>query len=101
MDVNVVKLNSANIKVSNLADESSDYVIECNVNLNDGKIISFDGGSVVKDGEVKATFSKHGNHQDGITFRGVVFEEKCTIMRAIEVFFADAEISIAKTTFSI
>lgn len=89
--VNAVKLNSASVKYDNSADTERAYEIESNVNLQETRIISFDGGVVKKDGIIKATFSKHGNNQDGLTFQNVEREEKCAIIEAVDAFFADVE----------
>ena len=92
--VNAVKLNSANVKYDNSVDTERVYDIESNVNLQETRIISFDGGVVKKDGIVKATFSKHGNNQDGMTFQNVEREEKCAIIEAVDAFFAEVESAV-------
>lgn len=92
--VNAVKLNSANVKYDNLADVERMYDIESNVNLQEARIVSFDGGVVKKDKIVKATFSKHGNNQDGMTFQNVEREEKYAIIEAVDAFFAEVESAV-------
>lgn len=101
MKVNAVKLNSANVKYDNSVDTERVYDIESNVNFQDGNIISFDGGVVRKDEVVKATFSKHGNNQEGLTFQNVEREEKCAIIEAVDSFFADVELSVVESPINV
>lgn len=101
MKVNAVKLNSANVKYDNSVDTERVYDIESNVNFQDGNIISFDGGVVRKDEVVKATFSKHGNNQEGLTFQNVEREEKCAIIEAVDSFFADIEVSVVESPINV
>ena len=101
MKVNAVKLNSANVKYDNSVDTERVYDIESNVNFQDGNIISFDGGVVRKDEVVKATFSKHGNNQEGLTFQNVEREEKCAIIEAVDSFFADFELSVVESPINV
>lgn len=101
MKVNAVKLNSANVKYDNSVDAERVYDIESNVNLQEARIISFDGGVVKKDEVVKATFSKYGNNQEGLTFQNVEREEKCAIIEAVDAFFADVENYIVESPISL
>lgn len=94
MKVNAVKLNSANVKYDNSVDTERVYDIEANANFQEARIISFDGGVVKKDEIVKATFSKHGNNQEGLTFQNVEREEKCAIIEAVDAFFAEVESAV-------
>lgn len=99
--VNAVKLNSANVKYDNSVDAERVYDIESNVNFQDGNIVSFDGGVVRKDEVVKATFSKHGNNQEGLTFQNVEREEKCAIIEAVDAFFAEVEVSVVESPINV
>lgn len=101
MKVNAVKLNSANVKYDNSVDTERVYDIECNVNFQDGNIVSFDGGVVRKDEVVKATFSKHGKNQEGLTFQNVERVEKCAIIEAVDAFFADVEVSVVESPINV
>lgn len=90
--VNAVRLNSANVKYDNSVDAERVYNIEANVNLNNGNVVSFDGGTVMKDGVEKASFSTYGNHQMNYNIRGVEdIEEQCAIIKAIHAFVGDVE----------
>ena len=84
MKVNAVKLNSANVKYDNSVDTERVYDIESNVNFQENRIISFDGGVVKKDEVVKATFSKYGNNQLNVTFNNASVEDMCAALSAIE-----------------
>lgn len=99
--VNAVKLNSANVKYDNSVDTERVYDIESNVNFQENRIISFDGGVVKKDEVVKATFSKYGNNQEGLTFQNVEREEKCAIIEAVDAFFASVESSVVENPINI
>lgn len=99
--VNAVKLNSANVKYDNSVDTERVYDIESNVNFQDGNIVSFDGGVVRKDEVVKATFSKHGNNQEGLTFQNVEREEKYAIIEAVDAFFASVEVSVVESPINV
>lgn len=99
--VNAVKLNSANVKYDNSVDTERVYDIESNVNFQDGNIVSFDGGVVRKDEVVKATFSKYGNNQEGLTFQNVERVEKCAIIEAVDAFFADVEVSVVESPINV
>lgn len=101
MKVKAVKLNSANVKYDNSVDAERVYDIESNVNFQENRIISFDGGVVKKDKIVKATFSKHGNNQDGMTFQNVEREEKCAIIEAVDAFFAKVESAVEVSPLNI
>ena len=101
MKVNAVKLNSANVKYDNSVDTERVYNIESNVNFQDGNIVSFDGGVVRKDEVVKASFSKHGNNQESLTFQNVEREEKCAIIEAVDAFFADVEVSVVESPINV
>lgn len=92
--VNAVKFNSANVKYDNSVDTERVYDIESNVNFQESRIVSFDGGIVKKDEVVKATFSKYGNNQEGLTFQNVEREEKCAIIEAVDAFFAEVESAV-------
>ena len=99
--VNAVKLNSANVKYDNSVDAERVYDIESNVNFQESRIVSFDGGVVKEDEVVKATFSKHGNNQDGMTFQNVEREEKCSIIEALDAFFAEVESAVKVSPINI
>lgn len=99
--VNAVKLNSANVKYDNSVDAERVYDIESNVNFQDGNIVSFDGGVVRKDEVVKATFSKHGNNQESLTFQNVERELKYAIIEAVDAFFADVEVSVVESPINV
>lgn len=101
MKVNAVKLNSANVKYDNSVDTERVYDIESNVNFQDGNIVSFDGGVVRKDEVVKATFSKYGENQEGLTFQNVERVEKCAIIEAVDAFFADVEVSVVESPINV
>jgi hypothetical protein len=99
--VNAVKLNSANVKYDNSVDTERVYDVESNVNFQENRIISFDGGVVRKDEVVKATFSKHGNNQESLTFQNVEREEKYAIIEAVDAFFADVEAAVEVSPLNI
>ena len=87
MKVNAIKLNSANVKYNNAVDTENVYDIESNVNLNNGEIVSFDGGIVKKDDTQKASFSKHGNNQLSVNFNNVTdVMEMCAILTSVNTF---------------
>ena len=92
--VKSVKLNSANVKYDNSVDTERVYDIEANANLNENKVVSMDGGVVKKDKIVKATFSKHGNNQEGLTFLNVEREEKYAIIEAVDSFITEVESAV-------
>lgn len=99
--VSAIKLNSAQVKYDNSVNTERVYEIESNVNFRDGNIVSYDGGFVRKDDVVKATFSKHGNNQEGMTFQNVKREEKCDIIEAVDAFFADVEAAVEVSPINI
>lgn len=92
--VNFTTLNSANISVENLVDETRKYDIGARVNLNEGNLQSIDGGVVKKDDTFVATFYVSLNEQN-VSYRGVLTrEEKCDITFAIDDFVADIKAEI-------
>lgn len=99
--VKSIRINSANVKYDNSVDAERVYEIESNVNFQNGNIISFDGGVVRKDEVVKATFSKHGNNQESLTFQNVEREEKYAIIEAVDAFFADVEAAVEVSPLNI
>ena len=96
MKVNAVKLNSANVKYDNSVDTERVYDIESNVNFQENRIISFDGGVVKKDEVVKATFSKYGNNQLNVTFNNASVEDMCAALSAIEEFVESVKTTISE-----
>lgn len=99
--VDFTKLNSANISVDNLVDESRVYDIKCNVNLNNGALQSIDGGSVVKDDIQVATFSMWANNLTP-SFQNVTdVMEMCAILTAITTFIGDVKNEIENNPIQI
>lgn len=93
--VNAVKLNSANVKYDNSVDTERVYDIEANANLNDGEMVSMDGGVVRLEGVQKASFNLYGNHQQNINYMGIEdVQEKCSILMAIDSFISEVESAV-------
>lgn len=83
------KINSANVAVNNLVDETKVYNISANINLNDNELNSIDSGFVMKDGVQVATFSMWSNSLTP-SFQNVTDPmEMCNILMAITTFIAD------------
>lgn len=94
--VDFTKLNSANVSVDNLVDGEREYDIKSNANLNSGILVSVDGGSVTKDGQQLATFSKYGSNL-APTFMNVTdVMDMCSILTAITNFITDIDAEIAE-----
>ena len=99
--VDFTKLNSANISVDNLVDESRKYDINARVNLNDGNLQSVDSGVVKKGEVVVATFSMWSNEQN-VSYKGTLIrEEKCDVTFAIDDFIADTKSEIENNPINI
>lgn len=99
--VNFTKLNSANIAVNNLADETKVYNINANINLNNDELSSIDSGFVVKDDVQVATFSMW---IDSLTpsFQNTNNpEEMCAILMAITSFIADVKAELKNNPITI
>ena len=92
--VDFTKLNSANISVDNLVDESRVYDINAKANLNDGNLQSVDSGVVKKGEAVVATFSMWSNEQNVSYKSALTREEKCDVTFAIDDFIADTKTEI-------
>ena len=94
--INFVKLNSANVTVENTAEETRVYDIKANANINNQELTSLDNGSVMKDGEIIATFTMFGSRFNP-SFQGVTEQSAmCEILMAITTFIADikSELSV-------
>lgn len=92
--VDFTKLNSANVSVDNLVDESRKYDIQAKANLNDGNLQSVDSGVVTKEGVQVATFSMWSNNLTP-SFQNVAdVMEMCAILTAITTFIADTKTEI-------
>lgn len=93
--VNVMELNSANVKYDNSVDTERVYDIEANANLSGYRVVSMDGGVVRLNGEQKASFNMYGDHQQNYVLNGVVdIEEQCTILKAINAFIGEVESAV-------
>lgn len=89
--VDFTKLNTANVSVDNLVDESRVYEIKAKANLNEGNLASFDSGIVTKEGVQVATFSMWSNSLTP-SFQNVTDPmEMCNILMAITTFIADVK----------
>ena len=92
--VDFTKLNSANISVGNLVDETRTYDIEARINLNDGKLQSVDNGVVTKEGNIVATFYM-STYEQSVSYKSALTrEEKCAVTFAIDDFIADTKTEI-------
>lgn len=89
----VIKLNSVNVRLGNQEDESREYDIEVNVNVQNDTIISLDGGQVKKDDVVKATFHAHRDTQN-MSWSNVTTDEKMSIQKAVDDFIATMTIEV-------
>lgn len=89
--VNFTKLNSANVSVDNLVDESRTYYISAKANLNENKLASVDGGVVMKEGNVLSTFTMHSNSLTP-SFQNLTDPaEMCNILMAISSFIGEVK----------
>ena len=101
MKVEFTKLNSANVSVDNLVDETRVYDINAKANLNEGNLTSIDSGSVKKDDVQVATFSMWSNSLTP-SFTGVTdVMEMCAILTAITTFIADTKAKIENEPINI
>ena len=99
--VDFTKLNSANVSVDNLVDESRKYDISARANLDDGNLQSVDSGVVMKEGAQVATFSMWSNNLTP-SFQGVTdVMEMCAILTAITTFIADTKTEIETNPINI
>ena len=100
--VNAVKLNSANVKYDNSVDTERAYDTEANVNLNDSKVVSMDGGVVRKETILVASFSMYGDHYLNINFQNVSdTTEMCSILNAINEFIKNIELDVTTNNITI
>lgn len=94
MKVEFTKLNSANVSVDNLVDETRKYDISARANLNEGELASVDSGVVMNEGVQVATFSMWSNNLTP-SFHGVTdVMEMCTILTEITAFIADVKAEV-------
>lgn len=89
----IIKLNSVNVRLGNQEDESREYDIEVDVNVQNDTITSLDGGQVKKDDVVKATFHSYRDTQN-VSWNNVTTEEKMSIQKAIDVFISTIAIEV-------
>ena len=92
--VDFTKLNSANVSVDNLVDESRKYDIQAKANLNDGNLQSVESGVVTKEGAQVATFSMWSNNLNPSFHNVTDVMEMCAILTAITTFIADTKTEI-------
>lgn len=89
--VDFTRLNSANVSVDNLVDETRVYDIKCNANINNEALSSIDSGFVVKDDIQVATFTMWASNLTP-TFQNVTdVIEMCNILTAITTFIANVK----------
>ena len=99
--IDFTKLNSANVSLDNLVDESRTYDISARANLNENNLSSIDGGMVKKGEEQVATFSMWSNSLTP-SFQNVTDPmEMCAILMAITTFIADAKKEIEDNPINI
>lgn len=94
MEKKDLKLENANVRVSNANQENKEYNIEANFNTSNHVLTSIDNGTVRKDGNMVAQFYKRydGSEVTTYTFYGNPSrEEKVNIMGLVEDFEAAAE----------
>ena len=91
-------LNSANVKISNSSDTSKAYDIEANANIaaSGKEITSFDGGTVHKDGTMKASFNLWNPDNMSISYNGVPASEQCNVLNAINAYVEDARTFVSQ-----
>ena len=94
MKVEFTKLNSANVSVDNLVDETRTYDINAKANLNEGNLQSVDSGVVTKEGVQVATFSMWCNNLTPSFHNVTDVMEMCAILTAITTFIGDTKTEI-------
>lgn len=100
MYVQRISLNNANVRYSNANDESREYDIEANFQIQEGVPGSVDSGTVVADGVQIAIFNKFdGRFNPTFYFEGI--EEQYKVLVAINEFIASVEENIKTSTFNI
>ena len=99
--VDFTKLNSANVSVDNLVDESRKYDISARANLNDGNLQSVDSGVVIKEGVQVATFSMWSNNLTPSFHNVTDVMEMCAILTAITTFIGDTKSEIENNPIEI
>ena len=96
-----LKLENANVRVSNANQEDKVYNIEANFNTSNHSLTSIDNGTVRKDGNMIAQFYKRydGSEVTTYTFYGNPSrEEKVDIMGLVEDFELAAETVVLTET---
>ena len=94
MKVEFTKMNSANVSVDNLVDESRVYDINAKANLNEGNLQSVDSGVVTKEGVQVATFSMWSNNLTPSFHNVADVMEMCAILTSITTFVSDIKASL-------
>lgn len=94
-------LNKANVKYDNSVDESKVYDISANVTIENGNPRNYDKGIVVKDGVQVANFSKWGENNQSMSFLISDVTEMCSIISAVNAFYADVETEISTNPISL
>ena len=74
------------VTVDNSTEEIKKYEISARVNINEGKVVSIDGGRVIKEGIEVASFSKSGENSSSKRFYGVTAAEEIDILEEINNF---------------
>ena len=71
------------------------------MNINNGSVVSFDGGSVKKDDVVMASFSYYGDNRKNVNFQGISEEEECEVLSAINAFVSDVKTAVVESPINL
>lgn len=86
-NVSYEALNSANVRISNKGDENRALDIAANVNIQNSSVSGIDSGTVTKDGNQAAAFSRYGNNNLSVNFY-CAEEQQVEVLAAINEFIA-------------
>lgn len=86
----------ANVKVSNVNDTTSAYVITAEAQVANGNLENFENGQVMKGETYVATFNRWPAQNLNVTFNNMEAEEQCAILAEINAFVDSVE-ALAQT----
>jgi hypothetical protein len=95
------KINGASVRISNADVIDAPYAISAEVQINNGKVSSITSGYVMRDEEVMATFSQHGDGATHTSYNSHDIEEQMANLRAINAFIQEVEALVVEQPISI
>lgn len=99
--VNLVAVNSANVRVDNSVVADSVYNIVQSMEVRGKDVVNISEGTIKQGEVVKANYQRWGDNNLNIQFQTSDVAEMCDIINAINGFIGDCEVAVANEELTI